>query len=274
MTARRSAASGRRNMGFSLVELMIGLVAGMIVVGAVLAFTVSSIRANADYVGSARLMQELRNVSQYVNSELRRAGYDEDAMAYLASGSPETSEFAPILVDTTAGANCVIYSYDRLPGTAGQIDLDNQEVRGIRRSTATMDGVSVGVIEMSESAAGLQPTCAGAGPDYSKYPVMCNLASGWCPLSDPRTVDLETFIVDIDGVDANGDGVADNSHGRQSLASAGSGYMPMQIREARVTIAGRLRNDEDVSRSIVSNVKVRANCLRALLSDCELAPTP
>ena len=97
----------RRNAGFSLVELMVGLVAGMVVVGAVLAFTVSSIRANADFVGSARLTQELRSASQYVNSELRRAGYDEDAMAFLASASTETSEFAPILVDTTAGANCV-----------------------------------------------------------------------------------------------------------------------------------------------------------------------
>lgn len=274
MTARPATGSRRRSAGFSLVELMVGLVAGMIVVGAVLAFTVSSLRANADYVGSARLMQELRNVSQYVNSELRRAGYDEDSMAYLASGSTQTSEFAPILVDTTTGANCIIYAYDRLLGTAGQIDLGNQEIRGVRRSSATMDGVSVGVIEMSESATGLQPTCAGAGPDYSKYPVMCNTATGWCPLSDPRTVDIETFVVDIDGVDVDGDGFADNSHGRQTLSSAGSGYMPMQIREARVTLAGSLRNDDDVSRSIVSNVKVRANCLRALISECDVAPTP
>ena len=266
MIARRAIFRGK-SAGFSMVELMVGLVAGMIVVGAVLAFTVSSIRANADYVGSARLMQELRNASQYVNSELRRAGYDEDSMAYLASGSNETSEFAPILVDTTAGANCVVYAYDRLPGTAGEIDLDNHEIRAVRRSSATLDGVSVGVIEMAESAAGVQPTCAGAGPDYSKYPVMCNAATGWCPLSDPRTVDIETFTIDVDGV-------PDASHGRQELSSAGSGYMPMQIREARVTLAGQLRNDDSVTRSIVSNVKIRANCLRALISDCDAAPSP
>ena len=264
---RPVSANLRRSGGFSLVELMVALVAGMIVVGAVLAFTVSSVRANADYVGYARLMQELRSVSQYVDSELRRAGYDEDSMAYLASASTETSEFAPMLVDTTAGANCVIYAYDRLPGNPGEIDLDNQELRGVRRSVVTMDGVSVGVIEMAESAAGLQPTCAGGGPDYSKYPVMCNTATGWCPLSDPRTVDIETFTVDIDGAAAN-------SHGRQELASAGSGYMPMQIREARVTVGGHLRSDDDVSRDIVTNVKIRANCLRALISECNAAPTP
>ena len=260
-------SSLHRSTGFSLVELMVALVAGMIVAGAVLAFTVSSVRANADYVGSARLMQELRSVSQYVDNELRRAGYDEDAMAYLASSTSDTSAFAPMLVDTTAGANCAIYAYDRLPGNPGVVDLDNQEVRGVRRASVTMGGVSVGVIEMAESAAGLQPTCAGAGPDYSKYPVMCNAATGWCPLSDPRTVDIETFTIDIDGV-------ANSSHGRQELASAGSGYMPMQIREAQVTVGGHLRSDEDVSRSIVSNVKIRANCLRALISECDAAPAP
>lgn len=261
MTARQ------RNGGFSLVELMVSLVAGMIVVGAILAFTVSSVRANADYVGTARLMQELRSASQYVNDELRRAGYDEDWPDYLASATTATSDFSPMLVDTTAGANCVVYAYDREPGNPGLIDLGNAEVRAVRRSTATIDGQVIGVMEMAESAAGLQPACGGAGPDYSKYPVPCNAATGWCPLSDPRVVDIETFTVDVDGD-------ASSSHGRQELASAGSGYMPMQIREARVTLGGHLVGDQAVSRDLVSNVKVRANCLRALVTDCNAAPTP
>lgn len=257
----------KRMGGFSLVELMVGLVAGMIVVGAILAFTVSSVRANADYVGTARLMQELRSASQYIHDELRRAGYDEDAMAYLASASTDTSEFSPMLVVTTAGANCIVYAYDREPGNPGQIDLGNAEIRAVRRSTATVDGQVQGVIEMAESAAGLQPACGAAGPDYSKYPVQCNAATGWCPLSDPRVVDIETFTVDIDGAGAN-------SHGRQDLASAGSGYLPMQIREARVTVGGHLVGDDAASRNIVTNVKVRAKCLRALVTDCNAAPTP
>ena len=37
--------SFKRMGGFSLVEMMVALVAGMIVLGAVLAFTVSSVRA-------------------------------------------------------------------------------------------------------------------------------------------------------------------------------------------------------------------------------------
>ena len=78
---------------------------------------------------------------------------------------------------------------------------------------------------------------------------------------------MYSFTVDVAGA-------TDASHGRQELSSGGSGYMPMQIREARVTVGGHLLNDDEVARSIVSNVKIRANCLRALISDCNAAPTP
>lgn len=258
--------SWRKQRGFSLVELMVALVAGMVVAGAVLAFTVSSVRANSEFVTSARLMQELRTISQYLEDELRRAGYDDDAMGYVASSSATTfSKFSPLLVDTSdADANCVIYAYDRSPGTAGQIDLANQEIRAVRRSETVINGVSVGVVEVAESSAGSAPTCGGDSPDYSKFPVPC-AASGWCAFSDPRTTDISAFLVDIDGA-GNG------SHGVQEVAS--SGYTPMQIRELRVTLTGNLVNDAETSRTIVSNIKVRANCLRALVSDCSLAPTP
>lgn len=260
MSARRLA------VGFSLVELMVGLVAGMVVLGALLAFTVTSVRANSDYVAAARLTQELRTISQYVGDELRRAGYDESALDYVASASTtDFSEFAPLLVDTTdAGAHCIVYAYDRSPGSPGQIDLANQEIRAIRRSTATVGGVVVGVIEAAESTAAAAPSCDGAGPDYGKYPVPCS-ASGWCALSDPRAVDIEAFTIDADGDGAD-------SHGRQEVTA--TGYTPMQIREIKYTLTGHLRSDDAVLRTVASNVKVRANCLRALVEDCSEAPTP
>ena len=268
----------RHHAGFSLVELMVALVAGMVVLGAVLAFTVTSVRANSDYVMAARLTQELRTISEHISDELRRAGYDESAMDYVASASAtEFSEFSPVLVDTTAaGSHCIVYAYDRSPGNAGQIDLANQEVRAIRRATATIDGETIGVIEVGESSAAAAPSCDGASPDYSKFPVPC-ASSGWCALSDPRSVDIESFVVDAGGeIDTDGDGVPDSpdlsSHGRQEITS--TGYTPMQIREIKFTLTGHLRRDDATSRTVASNVKVRANCLRALVEDCSEAPAP
>ena len=151
----------RTMAGFSLVELMVALVAGMIVVGAVLAFTVSSVRANSDYVQSTRLMQELRNTTDYMTVELKRAGYDEKAMKYVANPtSTAVSHFAPMKIDTTAGANCIIYAYDTKydsPNGQGLIDLNGgdagvpppQDVSGQARSGSYLQQVfaQVGAFE-------------------------------------------------------------------------------------------------------------------------------
>ena len=257
-------AGRNQSAGFSLIELMVALVAGLIVVGAVLAFTVSSVKSNSDFVKSTRLMQELRNSSDFITSELKRAGYDEAAMKYLANPvSTEVSLFAPILVDATAGRNCVIYAYDRQPGRAGKVDADNGEIRGIRRAT-TADGT--GVIEVAESTATVTPACNGAQPDYSLYPTTCNTASGWCPLSDPRSIDIQTFTV---STAASGT----NSNGVRSLAG-GSTFNALQLREFQVTLGGNLRNDPAVTRDVRANIKVRADCLRQNLAACVLAPVP
>ena len=236
------------------------------VLGAVLAFTVTSVRANSEFVQSARLTQELRSISQHITDELRRAGYDEDAMSYVATASStDFSRFSPILVDTSdADGHCIVYAYDRSPGNPGLIDLANAEVRAIRRATATIGGETVGVIEVGESSAAGAPACNGAGPDYGKYPVPC-AGSGWCAFSDPRAVDIETFDVNTGGEGAS-------SHGAQQITS--SGFTPMQIREIKFTLTGHLRNDAATSRTVTSNVKVRANCLRALVDDCSEAPAP
>jgi Tfp pilus assembly protein PilW len=260
--------------GFSLIEMMVALVAGMIVVGAVLAFTVASVRANSDYVKSTRLMQELRNITNFITTELKRAGYDENAMEYVGNPtSTDVSVFAPMLIDTTAGANCIIYAYDRDPGTPGAIDVGNAEIRGIRRKTATVDGTTVGVIEVAESTSTVTPACNGAQPDYSTYPVTCKTSSGWCPLSDPKVIDItdpaggEAFAINIAGT-------ANQSNGRRTTPG-GSTFNALEQRELQITLIGRLRSDPTTSRTVRSNIKVRADCLRPnTTSSCDVAPAP
>lgn len=257
----------RKTAGFSLIELMIALVAGLIVVGAVLAFTVSSVQANAEFIKSTRLTQELRNVTDYITSELKRAGYDEAAMDYVANPSSlAVSAFAPILVDTAAGKNCVIYAYDRQPGTAGGVDPGNGEIRAIRRATTTLDGQTIGVIEVAESTGTVTPVCNGAAPDYTQYPATCNASSGWCALSDPRLISITSFVV-------NTVAAGTRSRGVQTIP-AGSGFNAMQLREYGVTVAGALRSDAAITRTIQSTIKVRADCLRASVTSCAAAPTP
>jgi prepilin-type N-terminal cleavage/methylation domain-containing protein len=262
----------RRHRGFSLVELMVAVVAGLIVSGAIVTFMMSSFRSNAQYVQSTRLTQELRNTLDLVTRDLQRAGYDDDALAFL--GNTNVSPFAPICITTAAApttcvaaatvGSCIIYAYDRTypngstteVGTKGAIDLSNGEVRGLRRVSATINGNTVGVVEYAVSTGTTEPACNGASPDYTAYPPVCNATSTWCPLSDGSTLNVTQF-----DVTNNGSTLADDD-------------LSMAVRKLDVAIAGQLVGDTTFTRDVRSSIKVRADCVRATTNfgTCTLTP--
>ena len=227
--------------GFSLVELMVAIIAGLLVVSAVLAFTVSSVRSNAEFVTATRLTQELRATMDFATRELRRAGYDQDYMAQISrlAGATDASDFSPILLD----GSCVIYAYDREPGTPGQVDEDNGEVRALRRVTVN----GVGVIEIATTdAANTAIACDDATANYATYPPTC--VGSWCALTDSRTLDITAFtITDVSPA---------------VIPAAGTAALPLRIRQFDVGITGRLVGNPAVERDLSSSVRVRADCLR------------
>lgn len=276
---------GRRQRGLTLVEMMVALVAGLIVSAAVIAFALASMKGNAEYVQSTRLTQELRNTLDLVTRDLSRAGYNDDALRFVSL--PSNSPFAPVYIKdsgstVTAGTpstyanadtdGCVLYSYDRtFPigyeddtdcddvhgcGEAGAIDLDNGEIRGIRR--VCVDGncnasTDVGVIEYAESAAGVTPSCSGATADYSTNPATCNASSGWCPLSDPTLLNITRFMVINTSTDIS---------------------TSMRVRDIGVHVEGQLVNQPDYTRGVSTKVKIRADCINPSVANCGNAPSP
>src|SRR6476619_8149081 len=105
LIARKSV--GPRARGFSLIELMVAMVVGMIVVGAVLALVVSIMKSNRQTLQSTRLNQEMRATLAVIASEMRRARSVTDpfSTAVLVSGNPYKAV-------STSGGSCVIYAYD------------------------------------------------------------------------------------------------------------------------------------------------------------------
>jgi type II secretory pathway pseudopilin PulG len=250
----------RFQVGFSIIELMVSLVAGLIVSGAVLAFTVSSLQANTEYVKSTRLTQNLREVIDYASRELRRAGYDQYYMDQLAQ-TPDTvtvSPFAPIFI--SEDGDCVIYAVDFDPDNdgagAGTVNLANGEIRAMRLVTATINGVDIGVIESARSDADGAPGCDDATADYTVFPAGCE--GLWCPLSDPRAIDITEFDVERIATD---------------IPAPTSTTLAMQIRELAITITAALSTDSDVVRNVTTRIKVRADCVRNNLPSCAAVPT-
>jgi len=262
----KPGSSRKRSTGFSLIELMVALVVGLVVSGAVLAFTASSMQSNSDYIMSTRLTQELRNSMDLVTRDLRRAGYDEDALKYVATGN--ASPFSRMQLCNDAGTcgtvssagvvaatgpiTCAIYAYDRAGGTDGLVDLGNGEVRGIRLKQRTVNGRQVGVLEYAISTGATQPSCTDASPDYTTYPATCNGA--WCTLSEPAKLDITQFAITDNG---NVVGTAPNQ---------------VQVRDLTIDMIGRLAGTTDFTREVKSDVRIRSDCYDATISNCALAP--
>lgn len=251
--------------GFSLVETMVAMVAGLTVGGAALAFAMSTIKSNNEFVTATRLTQELRSAVDFVGRDLRRAGFDQAYMSQIALDSAVTtvSPFAPIFV--SADSSCVLYAYDRADDTSvatdayGVVDGETGEIRGIRR-VVNADGV--GVIEVgTTSATDTALACDDATANYDAYPPACN--GGWCPLTDSLVMHVSAMTVtDVSPA---------------VIAPASSTALPLRIREFELNLAGNLIADTSVARGVQSRVRVRAECLRdgmtsADVSACTAAP--
>jgi len=106
---------GHANAGFSLVELMVAMVLGLIVIGAVIALVLSMIRANNQTIAATRLTQELRATAALMEADLRRAGGTGDPLTAATSngGNPATT-YASITIPF--GNACIQYAYQGAEG--------------------------------------------------------------------------------------------------------------------------------------------------------------
>lgn len=121
---RRRTMSSKRARGFSLIELLVSLVIGLIVIGAVLALILSIIRANNQTIEATRLTQEMRATMAVIAADIRRARGVEDPFQMTGPGL----HLSALVHSDTAG--CLRYSY---AGAAGgnfhTVSLSNGAVR-------------------------------------------------------------------------------------------------------------------------------------------------
>lgn len=134
-----------RNRGFTLIELMVALVLGLVVVGGVMGVFMSTYQANSQNIKSVRLNEELRAVMSLITRDLRRAGTRDLAWqpSLLGSTNPFATNLNWVLTryDNTVPTNsCALFAYD----TDGNDAVDNVDRRGYRlRKTGTQQSVEM-----------------------------------------------------------------------------------------------------------------------------------
>lgn len=160
--------------GFSLIELMVAMVAGLVVIGAIVVFTAATAQSSSANIRSTKVMQNLRSAMSLIEREIRRSGFDERALTFADACSDPTvaakcpiSNFNQLLV---VNSSCIIVAYDNAanssPGTLGA-----GEYHAFRLKPNT----SPGIIQASLASATL--------PD-------CTTDTNWLDVSDPKVVDV------------------------------------------------------------------------------------
>jgi prepilin-type N-terminal cleavage/methylation domain-containing protein len=187
----------RRAAGFSLVELMIALVLGLILVGAVLSLVVASMRANAENVQSTRLNQELRALAEIIGREVRRARFHKDAMTNIGRGDDAAATYDAVTItdrltapdndsdgdDATTDGDCVLYSYQDAPGGA---------FRGIWLGTAASPTRGAVLLARGSTAR----VCGTGGSVLNSQLVdITRLSFNWNPATDALAITIEGRLV-------------------------------------------------------------------------------
>lgn len=205
----------------SLIELMVAITLGLIVIGSLVTFVVSSVASYSANTRLTRLTQDLRASMGMVIRDVRRTGYDA-ASVTRALTSTKPSDFVTVVADEAKG--CVTYIYDT--GAA------STRSRGFRINTAT------GALQMAVGAA-----------------VDCAATSGWEDVTDPAVVEIVAFVpalVREEFCGNLGDYVDPTGVTRKP-------YGIGQIRTLAVCIKGRLRADTSVERYVVDVARVRGD---------------
>ena len=159
----------RSARGFTLVELMIATVVGLIVTGGAASLIVAIDQANSETIQATRLNQELRALASVIADELKRSRRLTDPVATILQGSGAVAgKFDAI---TTPSAGCVTYGYqgaviqnasdynDTSTSTTTSINYQ-YNFKAISRQTASSIG---SVVLATSNDAANPPNCATAG---------------------------------------------------------------------------------------------------------------
>ena len=167
----------KHQSGVTMIELMIGIVVGLIVLWGLSTVYVNTARGTRTNSAVNALNQDLRAVMDIMVGDIRRAGYWNTV---VEGTNPFTTVAAPIR-NLSVAANCVLYSYDatHAGGVAGTAEA------GIDFFGFRLNGA---VVQTLDPTVNLAATSGGCATDAQ-----------WQNLTDDRAITVTALTFDTIG---------------------------------------------------------------------------
>lgn len=230
-----------RQLGVSLLELMIGIAVGLLVLASGLVIYLSGSRSSTDSLRVNRFNQDLREVMGIMAADIRRAGYASNNAAGAIN---------PFTLATTnlriVGTDCILYTYDgagavatnffgfRRNGTTVQMLTTNSALAALSDAVCTNNALWVDLTDTNRlTVTGL--TFSTAGSRCLSY-----IRDDYVP------TDATTFEVSVAPANstANACDLATNTP-----AAAGATRTFTETRQVEITLAAQQTQDATIVRT-------------------------
>jgi prepilin peptidase dependent protein B len=108
----------KKQTGYTLIEIMIALVLGLIVVGAAVSIYIATVSSSSSIIKSARLNHDLDAVMMLMINDIKRAGYWGGA---TVAADSRNNPFTAATTNLNITGNCILYTYDGGSGSTGGV---------------------------------------------------------------------------------------------------------------------------------------------------------
>lgn len=214
----------RLSLGMSMIELLVGVAIGLFILAGASAMFVGNVTNSRRLLLEAQINQDLRSTMDLVTRDLRRGGYWGNSLAgTLATGSGSTTALNPYSVITRTGLTQIDYAYTR----------DATENNALNAGTEQF----------------------GFKLDTTTNSVQMNSGGSWQTLTNSDILTINTFSI------APTETTLDIRASCAKTCTDANPALPncprIQVRSYDILLTGTSKTDAAVSRTLISQVRVR-----------------
>lgn len=244
----------KRQSGLTLIELLIGMLVGLVVLGAATAAFLTSSGAQTDNLNLARLNQDMRAMMDIMTRDIRRSGYvTSDPVTYGAQLRSNPFYAADKDVQVLESGSCITYSYNA--DSDAPPAVDDSEHFGFRLSNN-------GELEMRSSGT-TNTSCTNGTWETITEPEIQITALSFTLNSN--SLNVTSMVTDTDGngvVDGDtGGAVADTGNDlcdiNEVCNTCVTGQSCLYVRSVTISLSGQLRDDPTVRQTITQRIRLR-----------------